>query len=298
MSGTLAIDGVPRAFPTQVEFTSIDERYFSTIGLALAAGRDFAASDGPNAPLVGIVSESYARLLGEGGSALGKRITMPFRPLGRPPAQVEVVGVVPDVITRVAVVEPLVLYQPLTQRAPSTSGQWVARAAGDPAATMRAVTTAIREIDRTIVPPTQVTMQESLSRQMNAQQFGAVVLGTLGGIAVLLTLVATYVLAESMAVMRTRELGVRAALGATRWQLVMLMLSDTARQVAAGLIAGLFLTWAAAGTIQSFMFRVQALDALTLTAVSAVISLLVLAVTLRPAFRISSLDLAAVMKSE
>ena len=137
MSGTLAIDGVPRAFPTQVEFTSIDERYFSTIGLALAAGRDFAASDGPNAPLVGIVSESFARLLGEGGSALGKRITMPFRRQGRPPAQVQIVGVVPDVVTRVAVVEPLVLYQPLAQRAPSTSGQWVARAAADPAANMR-----------------------------------------------------------------------------------------------------------------------------------------------------------------
>jgi len=117
------------------------------------------------------------------------------------------------------------------------------RAAADPAATMRALTTAIREIDRTVVPPAQVTMQDLLARQMNAQQFGAVVLGTLGGLAVLLALVATYVLAESMAVMRTRELGVRAALGATRRQLVMQMLGDTGRSVAAGLVAGLFLTW-------------------------------------------------------
>ena len=298
MSGRLAIDGVPRQFPTQVDFVSVDQRYFSTVGMPLLSGRDFAPSDGPRAPLVGIVSESYARLLREGSSALGTRITMPFSRIGQPPPQVEIVGVVPDVISRVTAVEPLVLYRPRAQQDASTYVQWIVRARADPAVTMRAISATIREIDGTIVPPSQSTLQEAMARQMNAQKFAAVVLGALGGIAVLLALLGTYVLAESMAVMRTREMGVRAALGATRRQLVTLMLGETARLVTIGLAAGLFMAWAGAGTIQSFMFQVQPLDPLTLAAVSTAILILALTVTLRPALRASDLDLAAVLKSE
>lgn len=141
-------------------------------------------------------------------------------------------------------------------------------------------------------------MQERLARQMSVQRFGAVVLGALGGIAVLLTILGTYVLAESMAALRMREMGVRAALGATRAQLAALVLLQTGRLVGAGLLAGLLLAWLGAGTIRAFMFRVQPLDPATLTVVASLILGLALLVSLRPALRAARVDLASVLRSE
>lgn len=134
MRGTMRVDGVRRQFPTDVQFTAVDERYFSTMGLHVLAGRELSAEDTVNAPLVGVVSESLARLLGNGGSAPGRRITMPYSRPPAPPPEVQVVGVVPDVITNVSVLEPLMLYLPLARQGPAANRDFVVLAAGDPRA--------------------------------------------------------------------------------------------------------------------------------------------------------------------
>jgi len=87
---------------------------------------------------------------------------------------------------------------------------------------------------------------------MAPQTFGVTVLGALGGIAVLLTALGIYVVAEGLAVARRREMGIRGALGASRGQLGALMLSETGRLVGAGIAAGLALAWLGAGTSSRF----------------------------------------------
>jgi putative ABC transport system permease protein len=292
-SGRLVIDGQPRNMPSNVWFTAVDERYFKTIGLATTRGRDFSAQDSAQAPPVAMISESFGRLVARGADPIGHRVTM-F--LNGP--VVEIVGVVPDLVMNVNALEPLDIYMPLAQQPPSASRIIVFRAAADVTAARLEAISAIRRLDSTVVPGPMLTIDEQLSRQMSSQQFGVVVLTALGVIAVLLTVLGTYVLAESMAVMRMREMGIRSALGASGRQLGGIVLAETARLVGVGLLVGLALAWMGASTIRAFLFKVQPLDPATLASVAATILLLALAVSLRPAWRAARVDLGAVLKEE
>ena len=140
------------------------------------------------------------------------------------------------------------------------------------------------------------TLEERIDAQMGTQRFGATVLGALGGIALLLTLLGTYVLGESMAVLRMREMGIRAALGATRRQLGSIVVVETGRLVGFGLIVGLGLAWLGAGTIRAFLFQIQPFDPVTLGGVAVLILALALMVSVRPALRAARVDLASVLK--
>jgi predicted permease len=299
MGGKLGIDGVLRQFPTDVWFTAVDENYFRTLGVRATAGRDFTDADRMGAPLVAIVSESFARQLADdGGNPLGRRVTMPFSRAGQPPDVIEVVGVVGDVITRVSVLQPLDMYLPMRQSDPSLWRMLAVRTAGEADGARREIMSAIKAADSAVVPGTLLTLEEQIGRQMAAQRFGALVLGTLGIIAVLLTILGTYVLAESMAAMRMREMGIRAALGASRRQLGAIVMAETGRLVGFGLVVGLGLAWLGANTIRAFLFQVQPLDPLTLTAVAGTILTLALIVSVRPALRAARVDLGTVLKDQ
>ncbi|MBZ5500226.1 MAG: FtsX-like permease family protein [Acidobacteriia bacterium] len=149
-----------------------------------------------------------------------------------------------------------------------------------------------------VAPRPMLTIDERLGQQMRPQQFGVFVLGALGTIAVILTVLGIYVLAESMAIQRQREMGIRAALGACGRHLALLVLTETAWLVGFGLSAGLLLAWLGASLIRAFLFRVQPLDPATIGVVAAVILTLALAVSLRPARRAARVDLARVLREE
>lgn len=293
--GALTIDGVSRKFPSFVAFRHVDDNYFSTMRMRILRGRHFSADDLPGAPLVGIVSESFARMIGSGSEVLGRHIVMVFG--GK--LDIEIVGVVEDVFTDIRDAEPLALYMPMAQQAqPPANRALVFRAADDVGAARREVIAAVRQLDSRLQLPNGMTLDERLLRQMAPQQFGLFVLASLGAIALLLTVLGTYVLAETMAVMRTRELGIRAALGATSKSLTILVLRESVVLVGIGLGVGLLLSYLGANVIRAFLFRVQPLDPATLGAVAALILLLAVATSLRPALRAARVDLAQVLRSE
>jgi putative ABC transport system permease protein len=296
--GQLVIDAESRKFPSTVWFAAIDERHFDTMGLAVITGRNFTADDRDTSPRVTIVSESFGRMISHGGTPIGQRVTMPHSRPPAPPDVMEVVGVVPDVVTNVSVLEPLMMYLPLSQHPGGTSRTLTVRAASSADAARRELMAAIRQIAPAVTPAPMLTMEERLGRQMSTQRFGAMVLGALGAIAALLTVLGTYVLAESMAVLRMREMGIRAALGATGGQLAAIVLAETGRLVGLGLTAGLFLTWMAGGAIRSFLFRVEPFDPATLVAAAGAILALALLVSVRPALRAARVDLGTVLKDE
>jgi putative ABC transport system permease protein len=293
--GALTIDGVPRTFPAFVAFRHVDDNYFSTMRMRILRGRHFSADDVAGAPLVGIVSASFARMIGSGDEVLGRHVVMMFG--GK--LDIEILGVVDDLFTDIRDAEPLALYMPMTQRAqPAVNRALVFRAANDVEAAQREVLATVRQLDWNLQLPAGLTLDERLLRQMAPQQFGLFVLGSLGAIALLLTVLGTYVLAETMAVMRTRELGIRAALGATTKSLTILVLRESAVLVGLGLGAGLLLSYLGANVIRAFLFRVQPLDPATLGAVATLILLLAIAVSMRPALRAARVDLAEVLRSE
>lgn len=297
MLGKMDIDGAPRQFSTQVGFLAVDESYFRTLGIRVSDGRDFTRLDAAGAPPVMLVSASLARAMSADGRALGARVTMPFRHPGRPPDVVEVVGVVDDVVTRVTDLQPLTMYFPIAQIEGGTSRSFMIRsAATGGSGFQREVMAAIRSAGPAVIPSQVMTIEERIVRQMAPQEFSARVLGTLGGIALLLTLLGIYVLGESMAAIRMREMGIRAALGATRRQLAAIVVRETARLVGLGLAAGLALTWLAAGTVKALLFRIQPLDPLTLAAVAGSILTLAFIVSVRPALRAARVDVASMLK--
>ena len=293
--GTFAIDGEPREVPSFAEETAVDERYFTTIGLPLLAGRNFTSDDRETAPPVAIVSASFGRFLAHGGNPIGHRIAA----RGRQGAQhAEVVGVVPDVITSVRRLEPLVIYKPLSQQPDSSYRTVVIRAASDAAVAMREAVATVRSMEPAIAMPEFQTIDDHLGEQMGPQRFGATVLGALGGIALLLTLFGIYVLVESMSAMRRREMGVRAALGATRRQLGALVLGDTVRLICLGIGTGLLLAWFGSALIRAFLFHVEPFDVVAIGCVVAAMTALALLVSLRPAMHAARVDLARVLREE
>jgi putative ABC transport system permease protein len=292
--GKVTVDGQPRQFPTTVQFVAIDEHYFSTMGMPIVKGRDFTAHDDANSKPVALVSESFGRLLADGRDPVGHTIT---------DRQVlEIVGIVPDVVTNVAVTEPLVLYLSLRQQAESAERQQnrtiVLRAAAAPTAAVQGTLRAVRALDPRLEPEPMMTIAERLGAQMGSQRLGGLVLGVLGSIAVLLTLLGAYVLAESMAVVRKREFGIRATLGASRPSLAGMMLADTVRLVGGGIVVGLGLAWLGASTIETFLFRVDALEPGILIGVAAAILLLAIAVTSKPVVTVSRVDLVEVLRDQ
>lgn len=296
----LTVDGVPLELPSGVRYLAVDDTYFSTIGLPIVRGRGFAGSDAAEGS-VAVVSQSLANLIATGGDPLGHRVAdaSSFRRIARGEAAVnlDVVGVVPDLVISVNATEPLVVYQPVVQP-PALGAEFVLRAASDAGAAIRETIAAVRAQDPRVAVEALTTIDEQLARQMSPQKFGIYVLGGLGGIALLLTGLGTYVIAKSMVVRRRRELGIRAALGAKSAQLRRLVLRDTARHVGIGLIAGLALAVAGARLIRSLLYQVEPLDPLTLATTAAVIFGLALLVSLRPALEATRVDLSRSLREE
>jgi ABC-type antimicrobial peptide transport system permease subunit len=172
------------------------------------------------------------------------------------------------------------------------------RAADDAADAIGAVISTVRSIDPAIRLDPMSTMEANVLDRMATQRFGMTVMGTLGAIALFLSVLGTYVLAETMATLRLREIGIRAALGARGPQLRALLLRDTLRLVGTGLLLGYFLAWLGADTIRAFLFQVEPFDPLVTGGVAVTIMVLTLAVGLRPAFVATRLDVARVLRGD
>ena len=303
--GQVEVDGIPRRLPSTVWMNAVDERYFSTVELPILRGRDFTSQDDERAPQVTIVSESLARLLArdDGVETLGRRIkSFGGVPVDKPWPMIEIVGIVPDVITNVGQLQPLVMYLPRMQHGPSANYTLLFRPASDLDSAVRETVAVIRSIDPQLAPDPVMsplmTVEQALAEQMGPQRFGLLVLGALGGVALVLMALGTYVMAASMAAVRMREMGVRAALGARGRELAAIVLAESVKLVGLGVAVGLGLVWLGTGTIRTFLFQVQPLDAVTLASASAIVFAIALLVTARPAIVASRVDLARVLREE
>jgi putative ABC transport system permease protein len=298
--GFITVDGIKRQFPTEVFYLAVDDRYFTTLGSRIVEGRPFTKDDTEGAPLVVLVSQSFAKALANGASPIGLEITDTSKYIDKDFAVRRVIGVVPDVITYVNMTEPLAIYYPLSQQDRLGPARTIVMRTrpGGAANAMRSAVSAINRMDPLVRPDPMLTIEDRLGRQMNPQRLGGFVLGALGGVAFLLTMLGAYVLAESMSSSRRREFGIRATLGASRLHLSGLILAETSRLVGVGLTIGLLVAWLGADAIRSFLFRVEPLDPATLGIVALAILSLSLVVGIRPALDAARVDLAETLRTE
>jgi predicted permease len=211
--------------------------YFATMGIDVVQGREFAATDRTGSPRVAIVNEEFVRRYFGGEPAAGRRLQLSG---GETPLDLEIVGVVKNgkYIT-LGEQERAALYFPLLQRAePPSVAFLVARTHLEPTALVATARRALGEMDRSVAVEVQ-PMREALVFALLPSQIGAVVLGTLGTIGFVLAMLGLYAIVSYNVGRRVGEIAIRTALGATRWNVIRLIVRDATTLVGVGVLVGL-----------------------------------------------------------
>jgi predicted permease len=274
----------------------VSPEYFAVLGVPIVAGRDFTDSDRTSKELVAIVNQSVAQRLFPNGDALNRRLTptnlgtnLGSFGTGR------IVGIVADVDEENVVQEPsMIVYFPLR----SGGGRLFVRAAGDPHALIPSVTRTIREISADQAVERPATLEDIRTEVLAPERLNAFVFSALGGIALLIAIVGVAgVLAFSVSA-RTREFGVRLAVGSTPWELRAGVLWDGVRTAATGVAAGVAGGYALARLAGGFFENVQLPGALPVIGAAIVLIGAAIGASLMPAARASRVDVLQALRSE
>ncbi len=270
--------------------------YFRTLDIPLVRGRAFDERDRADAPLVAIVNESAARALWPGEDPLGRRIGVASYPFGD--ATAEVVGVVGDV--RYGALE-----------APSRPDVYVAtgqggrpratvfvRAAGDPSALLPAIRREMAALSPDLPIFDVATLEDRVAEASARARFSTLLLGLFAAVALGLALIGIYGTVAYTVAERTRELGLRRALGASRRRVLSLVVRGVLAPTLIGLAVGLVVSLALTRALGRLLYGVGALDPLTFAAVALGLLLAALAAGTVPARRATRVDPMLVLRAE
>jgi predicted permease len=271
----------------------VSPRFFAVLGVPILAGRDFTDNDRNGTELVAIVSQSVAQRLFPNGDALNRHVWFSTR--GQQLRRI--VGIVADVDDENVVQEPtMTVYLPMPQL--GLPSRLFVRAAGDPYALVPSVMRAIREIsgDQAVERPT--TLEDVRAEVLTPQRLNTFVFSALGGIALLIAVVGVAgVLAFSVSA-RTREFGIRLAVGSTPRDLQAGVLRDGVRIAAIGIAAGAAGGYALGRVAEAFVGNVQLPGALPAIGAAAVLIGAAIVASLVPATRASRIDVLQALRSE
>lgn len=268
-SRPLFVEGQPvedGAEPRQVDLQRASADYFETMGIPLRRGRALTDGDGPDAPATAVVSQRLADDVFPGQDPIGRRLR-----LAADGEWITVVGVVGDVVQDwfAARINPTV-YRTLAQD-PTLTQMFVARVEGDPLRLAADLRRAVAAADPDQPIEQLATMEQVIRAKVSGIDYFAKVLTAMSGIALALALTGTYSLIAYLAARRTREIGLRVALGATRGQVLWLTAARAGRIAVGGGLAGAALAIALGRVMQSALFGLIAPS--TLVVVAAVVSL-------------------------
>jgi len=276
----------------------VSTEFFRTMGIPLLAGRDFSDGDTVDSPQVMIVSRAFAEKYFHGENPLGKKLK-PGAGSGGPPKWREIVGVVGDIRHGATEreMEPM-QYLPASQLPTWCCLYSVVRTGMEPVALEPQVRSLVTSIDRDI-PVTDVhTMTDLIGMQLAQPRFAMVLLGAFAGLALVLTVVGLYgVLAYSVA-RRTREIGVRLALGAERGAVLQMVLRQAGVLVLAGMAIGVTATVASASVLRTMLYGTESRNPVVLTGVCGVVALAGLVAAWLPARRAASVDPMRALRAE
>lgn len=290
----------------------VSPSYLSTARLPLKAGRDFTAEDTRDKRLVTIINETLARTMWPGQDPIGKRFACcEDGPHGRmDPVWHEVVGVAGDVRARGldAKVMPT-FYLPLAQM-PVPAWDWLGRTMDlvvrtRPGGQARAGVFPLNDLRTTvasIAPGVPVyslsTMQDKVAGTLEASHFDTFLLGLFAGIGLLLSSVGIYGVLSYVVAQRTRDIGIRMALGATRAQVMRDVLWSGARLTLLGLALGLAGAAAGARLISSLLYGVRSTDTVAFAAATVVLAAVALTASYLPARRATHVDPVVALRYE
>lgn len=260
---------------TGVAVSMVDNNYAVTLNIRLAKGRFFDESDVRGAPLAAVISERAARALFPNGQALGNRINAVF---GRDSAQPVVVGIMRDVAQASVEQQPLPELLLSSNQLETWPAFLTVRTSLPPSAYQSQLASIVHAVD----PDQPVTLVRSMEDQLSTsaapRRFNALLVNAFAAMALLLAVVGLYALMAQSVVARTKEFGIRMALGANAGGVLSLVLREGLTLAVVGIAVGAALSWGFARSLASMLFAVNAHDPLTfLLAVGVLTSVAIIA---------------------
>lgn len=282
-----------------VDKPAVSPGYFRAMGIRLLEGRDFTSADGPGTPGVVIVSESVARSVWPGQSAIGKRISMVDNPGAGD--WLTVVGVVRDVVQDQGFARHSTVYMSYLQAKPPffiSHMSYVVRTMPGRASVAGAMRHALSGIDPAIPAEALQTMNASMLDLVAGFVFQTTLLSTFSLLALLLAAIGTYgVLAYDVAE-RTREIGIRMALGARSDRVLRMVMGRTLVLAGVGIAIGVIGALGTTRVLSRFLFGISPTDPAAFGATAAVLVCVALAAATLPAWRASRVDPVIAFKEE
>jgi putative ABC transport system permease protein len=297
----IEIEGGPWGAPQQLQADPnvASEGYFETLGVPLSRGRSFLASDDATRPAVAVVNSSLARLW-KGRDPVGSRFHLAGGP---PPAPgtdpwITVIGVVPDFqLYQVdQAVEPQ--FYTTFRQGGGFAGRILARTQGDPHAAVPALADALHRAEAGTPVEEVQTIAELRAGRLAAPRLTAALLGIFAGIALLVTLSGNAGVIGTSVSQRTREFGVRMALGASRSSVLRLVMGEGIVLVLIGLGLGLAGAWAFSRLLARFLYETRPTDLTAYAAVGVALFVAALAASLVPARRATTVQPIVAFKTE
>jgi putative ABC transport system permease protein len=289
----------PKEAWTPLRWASIRGDYFQAMGVPLLRGRYFSTQDGPNSPLVAIIDESMAHRYWPNEDAIGKRFKGQD-PRGHSDDWLTVVGLIRDMRRSGLERQPIPhVFEPYTQAIDGhQTGDIVVRVVGSantPAASLR---TTVREMDRSAILSPVSTLEQQLSEQLSPRRFLTVLLVAFSVIALLLAAVGVYGVLHYSVAERTREIGIRIALGARPLEVVKLVVREGAKLAIGGLVIGAAAAVVLTRFIKSLVFAIAATDPATFVGAAILLVSVALLACYMPARRAAKVDPMVALRCE
>jgi putative ABC transport system permease protein len=289
----------PEGQRASADLNPVTPGYFRAMQIPVLKGRDFSERDDAKSPPVMLVNQAFARKFFPGEEVLGKRLRPGAGGTGDGPPWREIVGVVGNVRLQATQRE----MDPAMYLAAAQLPTWcclhsVVRTSLDPAGLQASVQRIVSAIDKDI-PVTQVrTMNELMFSELSQPRFATILLSTFAGLALVLTVVGLYGVMTYSVARRTREIGVRMALGAERGAVLIMVLRDAAILLGAGIVLGIAAALASASVLQDMLYGTGSRNPLVLALVCAVVVLVGVAAALVPARRAAKVDPMVALRYE
>jgi predicted permease len=289
-----------RPIPQAGQFPVADLRwvhrdYHRALGIPLMEGRTFDETDGEGAPMRVVINESGARLLWPGESAVGKRVALEWDDTIRS----EVIGVVRDVLFNGPETERrTMLYWDHRQFRAFSQMTLVVRTDGDPAAVAPGIRAAVRQLDANLPVFNVRAMDELYGKALARPRFATLSLGLFAAVALVLAALGIYGVISHATQQREREFGIRLALGATRGDVIRLVMRQGVRLTALAILFGVAGALLLNRSLQGLVFQVSTSDPLTFGSVIVILAAIALTACWLPAWRASSIPPVEAIRRE
>ncbi len=265
--------------------------FHEMMGIPLVQGRTFTDADSPNAPSVTVVSEALAHRLWPNEDPVGRRLVYPW-------TTVTVVGVVGDVRQEtLGAPHDLVFYVPFSQFT-RADVSFAARTSGDPTHVIPLMRNAVWSLDRDLAITQSGTMASLISRSASDERYRTLLMGVFGVLASVLAGVGVFGVTARAVALRTREMGIRMALGAREAGMVTAILGGSMVTSLLGITVGVFVALWVSRAVSGFLFDVEPSDPLTYALVAASLLILCLLASYLPARRITRVNPIDVLRTE